>query len=325
MDRFVGLSGRLQGTITTLTPFFIPDKRLIGPNDARPFLENANREALMPGSSLKGLCRSVVETVSGGAWWFAPESVRLPSAFRPPRNLKELDAACRMFGFLQGGTALLGRVMFSDGICTQPQAHDAIYTCILSSPKPRHTPWYEDQQGRPAGRKFYFHSDPEHLQTARGWLPPNADVQRRQNQYIKPLAVGNVFTFEAQFTNLEQDDFALLLYALVLEPTMRHKFGYAKPAGLGSVHVQLDTLDVIDYTRRYRGGGGRTRYERAGPDGDTLTPYVAAQIAPFTSNQTSPTLQDLRRIWQWPPVYELRYPSQQWFNDNPQAPISETP
>jgi CRISPR-associated protein (TIGR03986 family) len=303
---------------------FLPDTRPIGPHDPKYFLEDRQRRALIPGSSLKGLFRNVIETVSGGAWWFAPADVRLPREFQPPRSLTDLDAACRMFGFLDGRTALLGRVMFDDGLCENPTHHEPIYTCILSSPKPRHAPWYEDRRGYPAGRKYYFHAT--RLQTVRGWQPQGADrdIHRRLNQYIRPLDAGNVFHFQAQFTNLEQDDVALLLYALVLEPTMRHKIGYAKPAGLGSVQVQLDTLELVDYTRRYRGGGGKTRYERAGSTGDTLTPFVAEHIAPLVTNTTN-TLQDLRRIWQWPPIYEVRYPTQNWFDENPTAPISQTP
>lgn len=324
-DRFGGISGRLEGTIRTLTPFFIPDKRQGGPNDPQRFLEDAQNRAIIPGSSLKGLFRSLVETVSGGVWWFVPTDARLPSTFQRPHTLNQLDAACRMFGFLEGGTALLGRVSFDDGICETPTYHEPIYTCILSSPKPRHQAWYFDQESRPVGRKFYFHST--RLQTVRGWLPLGADVDipRRQNQYIRPLDVENSFTFRAQFTNLDADDFGLLLYALVLEPEMRHKFGYAKPAGLGSVEVRLNWIETVDYTARYRSGAATQRYENAGTNGDTLTPFVAAQIAPYTSDRTSVTLNDLRRIWQWPAVYQQRYPSREWFNENPTAPINRTP
>ncbi|NJN68115.1 MAG: hypothetical protein HC884_16090 [Chloroflexaceae bacterium] len=110
---------------------------------------------------------------------------------------------------------------------------------------------------------------------------------------------------------------------------MRHKLGYAKPAGLGSVQVQLTAIELVDYQARYRAGsGGIIRYARETCQGDTLTPYLAAQIEPYTSNATSVTLQDLRRIWQWPPVHTLRYPTQhnkQWFAENPTTPIRNTP
>lgn len=349
-DRFGGISGRLAGTITTLTPFMILGKQPGNLNAPRTSLYNEQRHALIPGSSLKGMIRNLVETVSGGAWWFFGDrgtegtwsdkhvgggkvnySHCLPQTFRRPHNLDDLDAACRMFGFLGGqgnsgnSKSLLGRVSFDDGICIEPEEYQAIYTCILSTPKPRHQVWYLDANGkRVAGRKFYFHS--QELRTESDWRPKGCQPGKNcQNQYIKPLAANNTFTFQAQFTGLDADDFALLLYALVLEDGMRHKFGYAKPAGLGSVHIQLNWIDLIDYHARYRSGGGVTRYERAGVHGDTLQPFLAQQIAPYTNNRTSVTLQDLRRIWQWPAVHVQTYPGQDWFANNPTTPIHLTP
>lgn len=349
-DRFGGISGRLEGIITTLTPFMILAKPPGNLNDPRTSLRDQERHALIPGSSLKGMIRNLVETLSGGAWWFFGDrgtqgtwsdkrvqggkvnySPHLLPTFRRPHNRDDLDAACRMFGFLGGqgnngdSQALLGRVSFDDGICVTPQECQAIYTCILSTPKPRHRVWYLDSTGKwVAGRKFYFHS--QELRTESGWRPKDCQPGKKcQNQYIKPLAANNSFTFHAQFTGLDVDDFALLLYALVLEEGMRHKFGYAKPAGLGSVHIQLNWIDLIDYHARYRSGGGVTRYERAGVHGDTLQPFLAQQIAPYTNNRTSVTLQDLRRIWQWPPVHVQTYPSQHWFAKNPTTPIRQTP
>ena len=102
---------------------------------------------------------------------------------------------------------------------------------------------------------------------------------------------------------------------------MRHKMGYAKSAGLGSVQVAVEWLDTLDYRARYQaGGGGFSRYE-----GEALNTFIADTIRPFVTNTTSPTLQDLRRIWQWPAVHQQRYPSRDWFSSNPAEPISKTP
>jgi len=321
------LSGRLQGTITTLTPFFIPARRGSG-SSPKDYLKDRYGQALIPGSSLKGLFRSLVETIGGCSWWFfgdrgttgAYSEVQhnLPSNFQRPGSLEALDPACRLFGLIQGGTLLAGCVGFDDAICCSPVAHDPIYTCILSTPKPRHS-WYRDNQGRPAGRKFYFHA--QNLQTASGWLPSrDTPPAKRQNQYIRPIGKDSVFTFTAHFDNVAPDDFSLLLYAIVLEPSMRHKLGYAKPAGLGSVAVKLDWIQIVDRAARYRQSGGIQRYEDS-----ALDAFVQERIQPYVDDHQSITLQDLRRIWHWPPSHELRYPTRQWFNEHPQAPIAETP
>ena len=333
--RFQGLSGRLQATVTTLTPFIVLGKQR---GDLQTHIRDQDGRGrhIVPGASLKGLFRNLVETVGGGGWWFFGRngtwldkevdsrqvnySAKLPAAFKRPTDFDELDAACRMFGFLDGKKILAGSVGFEDAVCEESVKHEAIYTCILSSPKPRHDSWYlDDTKEKVRGRKFYFHSS--QLHTARGWLPERALGAQRQNAYIQPLGAGSVFTFQLRFSNVAPDDFALLLYAIVLEPSMRHKMGYAKPAGLGSVEIEVSGLEMIDYQARYRaGGGGGTRYE-----GEALNTFIADTIRPYATDTTSPTLQDLRRIWQWPAVHQQRYPSQDWFKNNRTEPISKTP
>lgn len=308
--RFQGKSGRVQGTITTLTPLFIGSDRQ---QTIEPHITNGNKEAIIPGTSLKGLIRSLVETIGLGCWWLfkGGSGGRLPHPFRQCKNHKELCVACRMFGLIQGNTLLLGNVGFEDAICAECIFDDPMYTPILMNPKPKH-PWYQDNQGNVVGRKFYFHN----TRTRKG------RKQTPHNRHITPVAPENTFTFSAQFTNLGDDELCLLLYALQLESTMRHKIGYAKPAGLGSVQIELTRLELIDYAQRYTTPNqGKTTYT-----GDALQKYVTPRIARYTENQTSDTLNDLRRIWKWPPPEDVvyGYPTRRWFDENSDKPISAT-
>lgn len=317
-DRFSGLSGAIQGTITTLTPLFVPSRRNIIP---KPHITNGNNQVIIPGTSLKGLIRSLIETIGPGCWWLFKgiHSNRLPPAFHQCHDQEKLCVACRMCGLIQGSTLLLGNVGFEDAICHNPEYDAPMYTPILNNPKPEHVAWYLDTNRQyVAGRKFYFHNtqimeESESKVTGAG---------RQLNQYIVPLSVGNTFTFSAQFTNLAQDELQLLLYTLVLEPTLRHKIGYAKPAGLGSVQIELNRLDLIDYAKRYTTPDrGRTTYES-----DDLASFISAQIMPYATDENSITLNDLRRIWAWPPPADVAYgyPTREWFDENSQAPISAT-
>lgn len=324
-DRFSGMTGTFSGVIRLLTPTFIKD------SDERqqlPLRFARNRampsQFIIPGSSLKGMFRSVVETVGNCWWWFYgrysgkfkgefdPE-VALPSSFRNPGgsgDLNHLDAACRLFGFTgeQGSKSLAGSVGFDDAICTNVVEHKAIYTPIHDSPKPRHTVWYAPGN-KVAGRKFYFHHKGPILEE-KGFLRNKQG--ENYNSYIKPLGPGSEFTFSGHFTSVMPADLQLLLYAIVLEPTMRHKIGFGKAFGLGSIEVKLTRVRVVDVRARYAaGGGGFTEYT------------VDAQIQPFTANTTSVTLNDLRRIWQWPPVHRLAYPGRDWFRQNPTAAIAD--
>lgn len=326
-DRFAGLSGRIKGTITTLTPLFIPNPTKSASRYLRRIryerhITNGNRDPIIPGSSLKGLIRNLVETIGYGCWWlFSGEyhdkqrgavyyGRKLKPDFQPcPNDRGELCVACRMFGLIQGDTSLKGHVGFDDAVCTQPVEHDPFYTIILSAPKPHHQPFYLDKRGNLAGRKFYFHHSTPPIDRE-GWRPKDASSKREaQNQYLRPLGTDSVFTLSAHFDNLAPDELNLLLYALALEKDVRHKIGYGKPAGLGSVHIELTELQMIDYEHRYDGGAdGTTVYE-----GDELASVLTSQLASYRDDEDNVTLQDLRRIWRWPGPDDIQYPSWQWF------------
>ncbi len=314
--RFDGLSGRIEGTITTLTPLFIPSPRNQIP---KRFLTNRQRQHIIPGTSLKGLVRNLVETIGPGCWWlFGGEHERkLPRDFQQCRYKDNLCVACRMFGLINGNTLLGGHVGFEDAVCEQPTPYDAIYTIVLGNPKPRHTAFYLTPKGKLAGRKFYFH-DSQPPEDVGKWLLSKGS---KQNQYIKPIGADSVFTFSAHFNNLAHDELSLLLYSLVLEPELGHKIGYGKPAGLGSVKINLTQLELIDYKQRYTTPNrGQTIYT-----GDALDNIMTQQITRYTSNRHSVTLKDLRRIWAWPGRDDLRYPTWHWFQKNPHKRLHQTP
>lgn len=165
-----------------------------------------------------------------------------------------------------------------------------------------------------AGRKYYFHQP--QVQS----LGRNQATNR--SPHIQPLGENPRFTFRMSFENVAEDDeWPLLLYALTLEDGVRHKLGYAKPAGLGSVHVEVTWLTLVDPRARYA-GTGQARRELAGAE---LTEYLADKTARYRSAITSRTLNDLRRIWAWPPAAGVvyRYPTQGWFRRYPQVAIAD--
>jgi len=337
-DRLNGWTGRVEGQITAETPFFIQGTApATGGTGPRRFQTNAQGTPIIPGSSLKGLFRSLVETVAPGCWWLfdgdyeyqqgrptVVYSRNLPPEFRQCRDSRQLCPACRLFGLVQGGQVLsLGKVSFDDAVCIREVRHDPIFTPILDAPKPRHRAWYLDGASQlVAGRKFYFHQSSIQTESRLHFSRENKQL----NQHIAPLGAGTAFTFTAHFANVADDELPPLLYALVLEQEelgherdLRHKVGYAKPAGLGSIHVQVTRLVRWRDSARYTGGRVET-YE-----GEMLHAFVNQHIAPYVADTTSVMLQDLRRIWRWPPTGTYRYPGRNWFAANPAAPISQTP
>jgi CRISPR/Cas system CSM-associated protein Csm3 (group 7 of RAMP superfamily) len=342
-DRFDGLSGRISGTLTTLTPLFLPAKGptglpLVDMNGATQFSQSQAyvtadnpKGYFIAGSSLKGLVRSLVETVAQGCFWFfdgkyksrkdgqeihSDYLAKIPTPFKRCSDPDHLCPACRLFGLIEGDVHRLGNVGFGDAVCTDVRPHDAIFTAALDNPKPRHESWYL-QSNRIAGRKFYFHSG--ELLTEREMKKTRRGVAL--NAYIHPLGAGATFSFAADFTNVAEDDLSALLYAVILEETVHHKFGYAKPCGLGSIQVQLTSLTLGNPLEHYQGGKGAEVFE-----GESLTAELGRRTTPFARSISAITLEDLRRIWRWPPMpgVTFRYPTQGQFADHTHDPISST-
>jgi len=326
-DHFTGLSGRMTGTIRALTPIFIPLKRGGSP---KQFLRNSQGKAVIPGSSLKGLFRSLVETIGHGCWWLYDGKYKkdegtydhyennLPEAFKRCPNHQQLCVACRTFGMMSSHDHFAGKVGFNDAVCTDEKRHEDIYTPVLANPKPRHRVWYLNGN-KVAGRKFYFHQPI--IRTERELKRTS---HKMLNEHIIPLDTGTQFEFTAHFENLnEADEWPLLLYAITLEKGMRHKIGYAKPAGLGSVQIELKEIVLRDPAARYRSLASSPARSYTS---ESLSSYLSERAQKFVADHASPTLQDLRRIWQWPPMHgvDYHYPYREWFDEFPQASIAET-
>ncbi len=344
-------SGYLNLYIKAETPLFIP---YIDSSQQTSPMQNPDKPAehiyrkdgmyIIPGTSLKGVLRTVVETLCSGCLgvFRVPREYTqnpVPPAFAYCQDNTALCISCRLFGMMQSGQSnggvFLGKVNIGDALVYEDSLHyyKPIYTAVLDSPKPRHTAFYLDSQRRYiAGRKFYFHHD-EEPRIENRLLEIRSKPGEYRNQYIEPLASGTEFSARIDFTNLEADEFAALMLAIALHPDMRHKIGYGKPIGLGTVRIDAIELALVDYTKRYtnfRFGRGISKY-----DLDQTTNLVYEQMASLEDSHihehwqrfsTLPSLQNLHRIWQWrpDPSVTYAYPSQRWFKEHAQARIQDT-
>ncbi len=330
------------------TALFIRDADTNTQDPAYPgtHIRNSWDEYIIPGTSIKGMLRDVVETLCGGCMtvFHQPQEYThnpLPAQFAPCTNNTSLCIACRLFGMMQSkprraelqtSDVFLGKVNIGDAYVYEESLYfdDPIYTAVLDTPKPRHEAFYLDQ-GLIAGRKFYFHhaSSPR---TQNRLLEIRNKPGTYRNQHIKPLKKGTEFYARIDFTNLETDEFAALLLAITLQPDMRHKIGYGKPIGLGSIQLVPTELKLVDYTARYtslrthRGISTYDMYEMADLLKDQMASFdteVNQQLRLFS---TRPSLSHLARIWRWPADSSVVYcyPSQKWFKEHPQTRISGT-
>jgi CRISPR/Cas system CSM-associated protein Csm3 (group 7 of RAMP superfamily) len=325
-------SGHLEVDIYAETPLFIADPRSVSTDLRKPAqsMQNRHGEYIIPGSSLKGMLRCLVETLGNGCLTLFDgryERGRVdytravpggPDGFQHCDNNTNLCIACRIFGMLMERTrgVFLGKVNIGDASAYTDEIYkyEPIYTLALMEPKPHHASFYLDEPRKYiAGRKYYFHHSPD--------LEPLAEKKiiymagKPANRYIQPLDRDTKFHFRINFTNLEGDEFAAMLLAIVLEENMRHKIGYGKPSGLGSISLVPTRLTLIDYASRYTQPGanqGMSMFEK-----DAMWNFINKQLDAFDEQLVPIALDDLRRIWRWPPDPDVDYyyPSKRdWFD-----------
>jgi CRISPR/Cas system CSM-associated protein Csm3 (group 7 of RAMP superfamily) len=168
--------------------------------------------ATLPGSSLRGMVRNMVEVLGAGC-------ARYLEGVPAPPNLgrcTEFDAclACRLFGFVEGSFAWAGKVRFTDA---GPQR--VKWVRLQVSPT-------RPAQERGEGWVLFRHSSP-HL--------PNGPV--------RCVDRGQQFRFRVEYVNLDPEELAVFRFALTLthrDIDLCHKLGYAKALGLGSCKVSID-------------------------------------------------------------------------------------
>ncbi len=321
-------SGSIELDIYTETPLFIADPRTVpfDPHTAAQSIKNRQGQYVIPGSSLKGMVRTVVETLGNGCLTLFDGSYErgrtnywreVPAEFQKCGDTTNLCIACRIFGMLKERTngVFLGKINIGDAVVDKDTvvAYGPMYTAPLDGPKPRHADFYlEPDRKHIAGRKFYFHH--EDLLTASDLQPIRTGGYR--NRYIDPLDKDTKFQVRIDFTNLEEDEFGVLLLALTLEEKMRHKIGYGKPLGLGSIYINPTGLTLVDYAARYT-QPGENRGKNTWHDNDVWQ-VIYDQVDAFSATHLAQTaMADLRRIWAWLPdnSVEYYYPSKRdWFD-----------
>ena len=326
-ESFEGESGTLTCQLTARTHLFTAASHGEGGAGHQNLkcVRGKDGEPLIPGSSLKGVVRSVAEALSGSCLTLPIKldyergvSYKMPRGFQRCDSKEQLCSACRIFGAMGRGGHFLGKISISDALAEREAEVETLTLESLMQPKPRHRVWYENPQkpGVMRGRKFYYHR-PQGVRTT---------TQRgRFNKTVEAVDPGTVFAFSVDYTNLEDDELALLIFALVLEPEMCHKVGMGKPVGLGSAKIEVAQWRQHDVQMRYENLGEGTKVIRA----DELTVEIERWTNCYYEfyAQWIDSLDHLRRIWKWDlnATADIKYPTQQWFRNNPTEPIENTP
>lgn len=200
--------------------------------------------SVLPGSSLKGALRTLVEILSPSCVPVDSRKTRsaIEKSIHSCKKVDKLCPACRLFGMSSTKQDnYLGQVHMQDAILQRGE--DIItHTPLLWTPargKGGLPGRYLD--GRKArGRKLYYHSQP-----AEG---PDARVA---------LKIGSRLRTWLHFENLTPGELGLLITAWGLHPEPKYSFlpkiGAAKPVGLGTVEVHITLVELYNSIKK----GGR--------------------------------------------------------------------
>ena len=329
-EKFAGSSGCISCALENLTPLFV------GKNPLNPqlFLTRKTESGdlpVIPGSSLKGMLRSLAEIVGGGCFLLGFQGgPKAPTA--PCDDAGRLCIACRMFGMMERGKGARvhkGKISIGDALLQGEKAETGDFQILLSSCGTRHEPFYRSPHtGRLDGkaRKLYFHQP-----RRQNSVPPVPDNLRSRAWNIKALLAGHRFDFEVRFSNLTDDELNLLVYVLALEENvgvevgeegqrivltgpMRHKVGNAKPLGMGSCRISIGRI-VLFAEPQARFESLQQTNDRI-IEGDDLVREIESRTR-FFAHDRSDTMRDLRKmmVWDENDPRDFHYPDYYWFKN----------
>ncbi|MEW6296067.1 MAG: RAMP superfamily CRISPR-associated protein [Candidatus Diapherotrites archaeon] len=359
-ERFTGKNGILHCTLENLTLLFIPDHHNNSQFCHRK-MEDGER-LIIPGSSLKGMLRSLAELVGGGCFSTCPDErkkqkkgvplycLKLPQEYKPCQEARNLCVTCRIFGMMEReeqSRVHQGQVNISDAVIKEPLDTWQTQECqaLLEGPKPTHTAFYTTPTtGKADGlaRKMYFHQPRGRHSVLE--VPPDIPQKHKDKiRTINALKPGHKFDFQVSFANLQEEELGLLVYVLALEnseqdqrtkkigdegPTlhgpMRHKLGLGKPLGMGSCAITVNRLSYLSPAHR--------RLESSQAivptqyEGAALTTEIRRLTREFVVDN-SVTMQHLRKmmVWDESDPRDFRYPRFLWFKIKEQDAFKSHP
>jgi hypothetical protein len=236
------LSGTLELTLHTLTPVHVGlgysdfikagnQEYLAALQASKPIREEGTtrRRYLIPGSSIKGAVRSLVEAITRSCIRITQGRHRpyIPQGYGGCMSVNDLCIACRLFG----AQDYQGHVSFEDAVALKGSLV-LLGTPLLWTPARggRGLPPRYLERDRAKGRKFYRHARPPSGVDPRACIKSGAEL---------PLRI--------HFLNLSEAELGVLLTALGLHPDHPFpiKLGGGKPVGLGSVQIILNRVTLL--------------------------------------------------------------------------------
>jgi hypothetical protein len=266
------LTGYITTTIIARSPVHVGSGLLeLSENKRYPLVKGLLRsqnQPVIPGSSLKGCIRSIVEAITASAVQVT-RARELPRQYKPPIAIEKLDIAQQIFGTLD----YQGLVRFHDAVLEVGEV-EIVPSVQLFRPRSESYNTYFDGS-MPKGRKFYMHG-----KLAEGNLP------------LEACAVDSRFFLRIDFENISRAQLGVFLIALgIAEPRFNPKLGGAKPACLGT--IEFTDLNIFNADRQNAYHNFELTYQ-------ALTADEFIQTAFANNILLTKQLNKLAEILQWP-------------------------
>lgn len=287
-DAFRHLSGRLEYDLVVVGflhvssgTYALPDE--VGLQGGSPLRDHYRVTAdgettiAVPGSTLKGSARAVVEAVTASCIVSTRQRRdRLPDdltpACRPPAKL---CPACALFGAM----SRLGRVRFGDALLTTGGA--ALYAMPpLFRPLRQESRYYFAADGKFRGRKFYYHGK----------------LQRHvQGMPVEVITPRSRLSGWVAFDSLSEAELGLLLFGLGLDGSFHPLLGAGKPVAMGHARPEATALTIYQDASLLRATPADERLT-----GEALVAAIAGYLAAAEAGPEplilAPQRDELRRI-----------------------------
>ncbi len=196
----------------------------------KTMMQGTEGQLIIPGSSLKGVVRSVYEAITNSTLAVITQRYKddIPPERLPCRDKNRLCPASRVFGALDWQ----GLIHFTDARCKSAGFRAGFMPSLYRPHSEAKHNYFK--QGKVAGRKFYYHTIKA------------VDKGQQQGIPVQQAVKEFVFTTQLHYRNLTQAELGTLLIVLG-QDRPKHpialKVGGGKPIGMGTMTVEITLLE----------------------------------------------------------------------------------
>ncbi|NET88410.1 MAG: CRISPR-associated protein [Kamptonema sp. SIO1D9] len=205
----------------------------------KEMMQSDGKKLLIPGSSLKGVVRSVYEAITNSTLAVVTKKYKnkIPREHLPCQNKNRLCPASRVFNDLCPASRVFGAldwqglIQFTDAECVEV-ANSVGFMPSLYRPRPDERKKYFN----PPGRKFYYHAQQA------------IDAGKQQGIPVQQAGKKVLFTTKLRFKNLTLAELGTLLVILGQDTKnpLALKVGGGKPIGMGTMTTEVTELDKYE-------------------------------------------------------------------------------